>query len=353
MKTYIKSKGIVSPQCFINNENWLDDIEIYETNPLKNIEPEYKELVHPKYLRKMPVILKTGLYTAMQCLKNAGIENADAIITATGHGCQFELEKFFNQIVENDEDTISPVSFIHSTHSLISSQIAVMLQNHNYNMNYINDNFSFENALIDAMMLLNENEAENVLVGSFDEITEENFSLFDKLNYWKKENINNSVLYNTNTPGSIGGEGSAFFCISSENNKNCPEIKSVNVIYKPGKDDIKERLIEITDYSDISINDIDLIILGKNGDVNFDYLYDEFIENNFQQDIASISYKHLCGEYHTSSGFALALASHILEYQKIPASFQLAVTPMKKINNILIYNHFRGVEHSMILAGIE
>ena len=110
-----------------------------------------------------------------------------------------DLEKFLLSILNNNEQVLSPTSFILSSHNMVSSQIALLMKNHNYNMNYCNRGFSFENALQDAINLLSEKKGENILVGGIDENTENYFTIHDHLNYWKKEKINNLELLNHKT----------------------------------------------------------------------------------------------------------------------------------------------------------
>ncbi|XHR94482.1 hypothetical protein ACFJIV_30115 [Mucilaginibacter sp. UC70_90] len=59
-----------------------------------------------------------------------------------------------------------------------------------------------------------------------------------------------------------------------------------------------------------------------------------------------MGYKHLCGEYPTSSAFALWLTANILKTGSVPATIGQATTPVKKI---LIYNHYQMIHHSLIL----
>jgi hypothetical protein len=62
------------------------------------------------------------------------------------------------------------------------------------------------------------------------------------------------------------------------------------------------------------------------------------------------AYKPLCGEYYTSSAFALWLASVIISRQTVPDSVSLSPVSGNRIKNILLYNHLRNVEHSMMLV---
>jgi len=86
-----------------------------------------------------------------------------------------------------------------------------------------------------------------------------------------------------------------------------------------------------------------------NGDNRNDIRYFQFAEENFPG-IPQAYYKHLCGEYHTSSAFALWLAANIIKKQLIPPIIRLNSTERKPIRNILVYNQYYNADHSFILV---
>ena len=128
MSAYITSMCIVSPQSRYTGveDNWLNEALIYNSKLLKCIEPDYKELMSPAQLRRLPRILKIGLYTALNCINKSG--NPDAIIIGTGSGCLEELEKFMLQVLDCKDEILSPASFILSTSNIIGSQIAMVTE---------------------------------------------------------------------------------------------------------------------------------------------------------------------------------------------------------------------------------
>lgn len=352
MSIYITSSSIVSPQPSFNDENWLNQTIAHDKVILKCIEPEYKEFISPAQLRRLPRVLKIGLYTALKCILKS--TKPDAIIIGTGSGCLEELEKFMTQVIDNNGGVLSPAAFILSTSNLVGSQIAMATENSNYNMNYVNRSFAFENALTDAMMMIEEGNAKNVLTGAIDEVTDYHFKIFGYLNYWKNNGFRSEELYKTNSSGTIAGEGCAFFNLSSVPINQSIKLEGIQTIYNPdGQNEIKVKLNAFLESLDFSIADIDLLISGNNGDNNFDSIYDEFIQINFNSNLPTIFYKALCGEYYTSSAFALAIALHILKFKKIPKAVHLTNKPKKEIKTILIYNQFRNKEHSFIIVTKE
>jgi hypothetical protein len=100
-------------------------------------------------------------------------------------------------------------------------------------------------------------------------------------------------------------------------------------------------------------DEIDAVILGINGDRGFDHIYYDFKNNFFKKPAQFAYYKHLCGEYYTSTAFALWLGKTILETRSVPEIVQLSPPADKPIRKLLIYNHFRNIEHSFILLGSD
>jgi len=167
---FIIGTGCVSPQNTLENKPLLEDLVEVEERFLQIIKPNYREFINPKLLRRMSKIVRMSIVSSSVAMKDADIDNPDAILTGTGMGCQVDTEKFLNSMIENNEGLLTPTSFIQSTHNTVGGAIALGKQNHNYNLTYVHRTFSFESALIDSILLLNEGKAKDVLLGGFDEI---------------------------------------------------------------------------------------------------------------------------------------------------------------------------------------
>ncbi|MBU3915035.1 3-oxoacyl-ACP synthase, partial [bacterium] len=283
-------------------------------------------------------------------LKNAGVSMPDAIITGTGLGCVKDTEKFLTLILENNENFLNPTSFIHSTHNTIGSQIALGLNCNRYNQTYAHKAFSFESALLDGMMLLEEKNGEHVLVGGVDEMTDILYTISRRFGNYKRKSVNSANLIISNSKGTMPGEGAAFFVLSGSPGINdYAKISDVLTVYKPdNEDDIERHLSKFLSANNIELDTLDLILMGNNGDNRFDTIYKK-LETGLLNGKSIGYYKHLCGEYHTSTSFALWLAANILKKQAVPK--EICDNPPKNnvYKNILIYNHHRNENHSFIL----
>jgi 3-oxoacyl-(acyl-carrier-protein) synthase len=350
MKAFITGVGNISPQKTFDNENFLNEVVSRSGQRLICIEPDYEKLIDSRLLRRMSRIIRMSWSAAKICLDDAGVQMPDAIVTGTGMGCLEDTEKFLTAIYESDERLLPPTPFIQSTHNTIGAQIALMLQCTNYNMTFTHRGISFENALLDGISLLDEPGFKNVLAGGFDEMTFNQMILYNRLKYYKREVPDNIELLNFKTPGTIAGEGNTFFMISHEKDKNSyaciRDLSTFN--YPPDNGFVYDQIGSFLVRNNMSPTDIDLLITGVNGDTATDGIYREVTEQIFTS-VPVAYFKHLCGEYHTASAFALWLGANILKRQFIPEVIKLTKATSPSVSNILIYNHYRNTNHSLIL----
>lgn len=349
---YIRATGNISPQKTFGHQPLVDAV-VYTGNRLACIEPDYKEFIDPKQIRRMSRIIRMGVAAAMECLQEAGVKVPDAIVTGTAYGCLEDTNSFLSKMVEFKEELLTPTAFIQSTHNTIGAQIGLLLQCNNYNNAFVHRGFSFESALLDGMMLLKENNATNVLVGAIDEITNTSHTILSRFGLYKQEPVSNHDIYNTKSKGTIAGEGAAFFLLAAEPSAtDYAKLEGLHTFYKPeGIATIERQVADFLAKHNVSINDIDLIITGKNGDVSSDEVYDHLTESVFSgKEI--INYKYLCGEYPTAASFAMWLAAVTVKAGKLPPALGPVVSPDKKINRILIYNHYQGIHHSLSLLSV-
>jgi len=347
---FINGIGLISPQKTAEIHGFPAEITGYTADYLKCIEPVYRNYIDPIQARRMSRLIKMGITSAKLSLAEAECTMPDAIITGTGLGSVEDTEKILSEITL-EEKFLNPTPFIQSTYNTISSQVAIQLKCHNYNSTYVHRTFSFESGLTDALMQFDEGMASNVLVGGIDEMTMNHLHITRRIGQWKMGPVHNLELLKHHTPGALPGEGAAFFLLGKEKTGSSYarllEVKTsfnLNGSFKP------EFILPcFLGKHDITVHDIDLVLLGVNGDGDNDPYYDRFA-NHFFPGKPQAWYKHLCGEYHTATGFGLYVASNMLRHQHYPEIFQYNAFNPSRLKNILIYNHFRNVNHSLMLV---
>ena len=346
---YINSVASISSQKTFDNSEFLNEIIPYNDNVIQVIDPLYKNYIPIAAARRMTKGIKMGVVASKIALDEVNLENVDAIITGTGMGCVKDSEKFVSAIIDNDEQYLTPTSFIQSTHNTVGGQIALGIQCKGYNFTYVHSSASFESAMLDAKLMLENNELKNVLIGGVDELGDHTVVIHKLINHIKTDPVNSLELLNSKTKGAVFGEGANFFVLSNEKqNTSYAKILAVNIYNTLPKNELQNVLEEFLSENNLKAIDIDLLILGNNGDIDYDTYYNELSEGAFKN-IQQAYYKHLCGEFNTASSFGVWLASKILKTDTLPDIIKLNTVKNSNFKTILLYNQYRGENHSFTL----
>ncbi len=339
---YINGIGCVSAQnssidTVFENFEQLTEPVVYAHKP------NYKAYIKPAMIRRMSNGVKMGVVASTLALKEAGLETPEAIISGTGMGCVKDSDKFLKNIIDNDEQYLTPTSFIQSTHNTVGAQIALGLGCKAYNVTYVHGATSFESALIDAQMML-EDEVDNVLVGAVDELGEYTTSLYKLIGH-----VKDTSPIEQNSKGAIFSEGAQFFVLENQKtNESYAKLVDVSMYNTLGETEIEIKLIQFLKNNNLNISDLDAIIMGLNGDIEYDSVY-SYLQDSIFKNIQQLYYKHLSGEYNSVSAFGMWTACHILKKQEIPDILKLNDQANFPLKNILLYNQYRGENHSFTL----
>lgn len=218
-----------------------------------------------------------------------------------------------------------------------------------YNFTYVNGAVSFESALLDAKMQIEEDEANSILVGGVDENGEYTLSLFKLAGRIKKENDLPAEVLNANSSGVVYGEGASFFVLENERKASTyAEILDVEIVNTLEENEIEQALISFLKTNNLQISDLDAVVLGFDGNSDSDFYYKNLSENAFAE-IPQLYYKHLSGAYDTASAFALWMASKIIKTQEVPEIIKVNSVSKPAYNTILLYNQVNGKNHSFTL----
>lgn len=344
---YICGTGIISPQPSFGHGPFLEEMAEHRGEEMRCIEPEYKDLLDPKLIRRMSRIIRFGTAAAMDCLKEAGWNSTDAIITGTAYGCLEDTSVFLSRMIENNEQLLTPTAFIQSTHNTIGAQIGLSLKNHCYNNTFVHRAFSFEHALTDAWMLFCEKQAEKILVGAADEITKDSHDILRRFRLYR--NGINTNLIDSKQRGTMSGEGAAFFALSSTTSGNdLAQILGIQTFLPEENQALpEEKIIAFLNKYGVNKADISLLLLGKNGDIKHDEIFEPLVTNLFEGKPV-LNFKQYCGEYPTASAFGLWMATNICDKKSLEGFAESSVIPGDV--KILLYNVDPQNHHSLILV---
>ncbi|MDR6966082.1 3-oxoacyl-(acyl-carrier-protein) synthase [Flavobacterium arsenatis] len=345
---YINGVGCISTQNTFDAD-FLSEVTINETeNVLFANQPSYKEFIAPVAIRRMAKGVKMGIAASAKALKEANVTMPDAIITGTGMGCVEDSEKFLKAIIDNNEEFLTPTSFIQSTHNTVGGQIALGLQCKAYNFTYVNGAVSFETSLLDAKMQIENEEANSILIGGIDETGSHTIELFKLAGLIKKETDQPYSVLNSTSKGVVFSEGASFFVLENEKKESSyAYVEAVSMINTLEKEEVESHIASFLSANNLKVSDIDAVVLGNNGDAEFDGYYD--VSNTIFNETPQIFYKHLSGEYNTASAFGFWVASNIMKTQKLSEIVSKNHIFREEYETILLYNQYRGKDHSLIL----
>lgn len=300
-KIYIHKAQSISPVPSFENGAY-NALQSSKTEG-KAIHPDYKSLLKVPGLRRMSEIIKMALTCGLDVAKDQPI---DAIIVGSGLGNLTHTVTFLNQVETNeDAKPISPTQFIQSTHNTIAGQLALLQQCNQYNMTHVQAGVSFETAAIDAVMKIEGQQYENILLGVVDEL----HPLM--LEWGEKAGLSIEKI----------GEGASFFYLSPFESQENVVLSFTDVIL-PGQ--VQEILTEqeITD------------VFYVNSHVSEDQIQ-ESINGNV------IDFTDRCGIYWSNSGLIFQAAYEVLAEGKEVAEWGKTSKKIAVVNNY--NNQFVGV----------
>lgn len=342
---YIHQTSCISPQKTFGNIDLSQPKESVE-NKLLAIEPAF-ENIPLGLLRRMGKAVRIGVGAALPLIKD--FQKLDGIIIGTANGGMEDCIKFLNQIIQYDEGTLTPTNFVQSTINAIASQIAFLSVNKGYNITHTHRGLAFENAMIDVDMLAKEFPQNNYLLGGVDEISNYNWNIESLGKWYKKEFVSNKDLYEKDSTGSLAGEGAAMFLVNGIKENALAKVEAINILHNKEEIVVAEKLKYFLNENLADGNEIDLFLSGENGD---NRLLKHYLacENIFGKETTVARFKHLFGEFPTASALALWLTCHILQTQSLPQHLLKKESEKKSFKKILIYNNYKGLQHSFMLV---
>lgn len=288
---YINAYSSISAQDSFY-KNW-EEITLPTGAFLDAQEPQYKTFLSKKQLRRMSRVVRMGLTTALQALEQANQPTIDAIVSGTAWGCVQDTEKFLAALIVNQEQYLTPTAFVQSTHNTVAGQIALLQGNNGYNMTYVQGKVSFELAVIDALLLLEQKSTQTVLVNGLDELTPYLKIMLDRLHCVQ--------------PQKIMGEGASCFVLSKQataTSQAC--LIGCSSAYLPQKQTTTPWSTLLA-QSNCQPEDIDLLLCGQAPTKEVQTIFSR---------ARACSYSQLCGHYPTNAAFAMGLGIELLQANK-------------------------------------
>lgn len=343
---YIQGAGSISAQKTWDKSVLHEEFLVHGGNRWPCQEPDYGAWIDSRSIRRMSRVLQKCNVAAQLAMKECKLECPDAIIVGTAMGCLEDTWSFLSKMVHQQEEMLSPTAFIHSTHNTMASHLALHFSCFGHNCTFVHRNISFEHALTDAILLLEEGQVSNVLVGGADEVTDTSFDILSQLGQIRQTPDSTPASHMAPGSGWIAGEGASFFILGNEQTP-----------------DSYARLTEVEVYSGYEIDEIGqlatnlmssvqtgktMILAGHTGDEHEDKITDQVLMK-IAPGLPVFKFKTLSGEYGTSSGFASWMAAHMLKHQITPDMVGFKPVEPGDLEHVLIYHQTSQLHHSFIL----
>lgn len=342
---YIHQSTCISPQESFGQQNTAILHEPVESK-LEAIEPKY-ENIPAGMLRRMGKAVRMGVGSALPLIKEVD-GDINGIIIGTAYGGMEDCIKFLNQIVQYEEGQLTPGNFVQSTPNAIAAQLGLLSKNKCYNITHVHRGLSFENAVLDASMMLVENPGHQYLLGAADEISSFNYNIDSLAGWYKSEDMQGKTLYEQDSPGSIAGEGATMFIVNARKENALAAVRGIGSLHSADVSEVLQNFQEFLKNQLLPGENIDLFLSGENGDSRDKAFYDA-CESCISDETTVARFKHMSGEFGTASAIACWLALQILKTQTIPEHMIKKSSSTRKHKRILIYNNHKHIQHSFLL----
>ena len=273
---YITGMGMISAQNSLYAESTADFLP---KDDFHCIEPDYKEFIPPAKARRMSRILKFSFVAAQKAQKESKLESPQTINVATALGCLKDTTLFLKDLIESKEEVLKPTPFINSTHNTVAGLLAISYGAKGQNFTFSHTSFSFEHALLDALMRVEEDEIENAMIGAVEELTEETEIIKQHLQ------IQNQ------------GEGASFFMLDTRKPENYyARVLAVGFAYElEDEADLNNAVMQFLKQQEIEPAEVDILVSKRD-------LSGVFAPQK------QIVYPEYSGEYMTDAGFGFGVA---------------------------------------------
>ena len=307
-------------------------------------EPPYPG-IPPNVMRRMGKCVRMCVGASLPLI---GQNEIDGIIIGTANGGMEDCIKFLNQIIEYDEGKLTPGHFVQSTGNGPAAQLALVTRNKKYNITHVHRGLAFEQALLDAELLLREQPDLSFLLGAVDEISAYNFNIDRLAGWFRGSSASNLNLFSPPARGTIAGEGAVTMIVSGTETGARAVLRDMQTMHTADYDLVKKTMQAFLKRNEVASGEDLLLISGENGDERFEEI-NVLAESLLPESTPVLRYKHLTGEYATATSFAVWLATRLFSgYTPSPVMVKKGV-PDSTVRRILICNAYRGLQHAFLL----
>ncbi len=267
---------------------------------------QVSENLPPQLIRRLKRLPRMTLSLAVMAHKNAGFADLkpDSVFMGTGWGALSETHDFLARLHASNEQFPSPTDFVGSVHNGPASQAAIMFGATGANITASGGDYSFEEALLAADLMVHDIERPALIIGA-----DEGHAVF-------------SPLFDASVePGTTLADGGGAFCVNRVT-KGAKCCISVPFFADSKADKVIEALVASLGARENGQCGHALVLVGipaamqGEGETQLE----EFLALA-KLSAPVIRYRRFTGEFTSASAVATAFAASFLEAGVIPGSF--------------------------------
>ena len=309
MELYIDGIGILGATWNSASADFPGQPLPEKTDRLMVKEPDYTGFIPAMQLRRMSKAVRMGIGAARICLQDAGLEKPDAISIGTAFGCLHDTEVFLSKMVTQDEQMLTPTAFIQSTHNTVAGQIALVTGCYGHNLTFVHRGHSFEQAMVNAQLYLNDHTTGNIMVGGIEELTESSIEVLKMARVYRTAPADPREVLTNPGEGALAGEGANFFLVRNQRTASSAMcIKDIYTFVANDSNDAAGLVSHWVKKTEGEAGTMDMVFLGTNGNSRDDLFYGR-LRNDLFENIKQETFKQFSGEYPVASSYGLGLLS--------------------------------------------
>ncbi len=228
-----------------------------------------------------------------------------AVAIGTGLGCLEDAGIFLENLISKDEREPMPARFPNSVHNAPAAQIAIDQGACALNSAPTMGEISFESALWQGMAQLKIGEADCALVGAVDELNKFPLAIGRRWKLWNEKNV--------------PGEGAMIASLARAENSATPLARVTAVRLGRWRKPFDAEREADWIAAAVDLKKVGIILSGAGGWPALDENYSAVaaaLSKRAGRKLEHQTYKQLCGEFHSASGFGFSVAVNLAREKK-------------------------------------
>ena len=288
---------------------------------------------------------------------------ATAVSVGTAWAEEGDEITFLENLIERGEKGAKPAFFVNSVKNALASQLALTFGFQGENQTFAHDALSFESALWQGARLLGAGRARHAIVCGVDALAPFHEIHGHLAGWYGTEPARLAPLAGSAGPAdrkTLPGEGAAAFVLAPPGTAErrlarLGGLRARGPLYRTPALSVGDELAFLEQAlvdAQTRIDEIDLVLVGANGDAALDALYAGVLGELRARSsgIAAGVYRHVTGDFATASALGFDLAVRAANRGSLPAEAHVALGPVRAIERVLLYHLTSTGYHSAIIV---